>query len=131
MCALLVACFLSFFLALGWWINFGFGTRGKTGAWAPDLVAGEGVKQEATNAAFIPCLGEQLWGPGGEGNFPPKKNTLFPAFSQKSVKLLAVIGPGYSPGGKFQENSPILEQGGTRPLKNLCITPTPTCPLGQ
>lgn len=74
-------CFLSFFLAFGCWINFGFGTRGKTGAWAPDLVAGEEGKQEATNAAFSPCWGEQLWGPGGKGKFFCKKITLFSAFS--------------------------------------------------
>ena len=61
--------FLSFFLAFGCWINFGFRTRGKTGAWAPDLVAGEEGKQEATNAAFSPCWGEQLWEPGGKGKF--------------------------------------------------------------
>ena len=52
--------FLSFFLAFGCCINFGFGKRGKTGAWAPDIVAGEEGEQEATNAAFCPRLGEQL-----------------------------------------------------------------------
>ena len=70
-------CFLSFFLAFDCWINFGFGTRGKTGAWAPDLVAGEEGKQEATNAAFSPCWGEQLWGRGGKGKFFLYKNYSF------------------------------------------------------
>ena len=51
--------------------------RQKTGAWAPDLVAGEEGKQEATHAAFSPCWGVQLWGPGGKGNFFVKKITLF------------------------------------------------------
>ena len=55
--------------------------REKMGAWAPDIVAGEEGKQEATNAAFSPCWGEQLWGPGGKGKFFCKKITLFSAFS--------------------------------------------------
>ena len=53
-------CFWGFCLALDCWIDFVLGARGKTGAWAPDLVAGEEGKQEATNAAFSPCWGEQL-----------------------------------------------------------------------
>ena len=74
-------CFLSFFLAFGCWIHFDFGMRGKTGAWAPDIVAGEGGEQEATNAAFRPRRGEQLWGQWGKLNFICKKITLFSAFS--------------------------------------------------
>ena len=58
--------FLSSFLAFGCCISFGFGMRGKTGAWAPDIVAGEEGEQEATNAAFRPRWREQLWGHGGE-----------------------------------------------------------------
>ena len=59
--------------------------REKTGAWAPDIVAGEegsrGEGEEATNAAFSSCWGEQLWGQGGKGKFFCKEITLFPAFS--------------------------------------------------
>ena len=70
MCALRVACSVfEFFLAFGCCIIFAFGMRGKTGAWAPDIVAGEEGEQEATNAAFCPRLREQLWGPGGERKF--------------------------------------------------------------
>ena len=75
-------CFLSFFLAFDCWINFGFGTRGKTGAWAPDIVGGEEGKQEATNAAFSPCWGEQLWGPGGKGKLFVKKLHFFLHFRE-------------------------------------------------
>ena len=64
-------CFLSFFLAFGCCISFGFGMRGKTGAWAPATVAGEEGEQEATNAAFRPCWREQLWGQWGD-----RKNIL-------------------------------------------------------
>ena len=74
-------CFLSFFLAFGCCINFGFGERGKTGAWAPDIVAGGEGEQEATNAAFRPRWREQLWGPGGKGNFFCAKIYIFFAFS--------------------------------------------------
>ena len=61
--------FLSFFLAFGCCIIFGFGMREKTGAWAPDIVAGEEGEHEATNAAFRPRWGEQLWGQGREREF--------------------------------------------------------------
>ena len=72
-----VGLFFWLFLAFGCYIIFGFGMREKTGAWAPDLVAGEEGKQAATNAAFSPCWGEQLWGPGGKGKFLVKKLHFF------------------------------------------------------
>ena len=54
--------------------------QGKTGAWAPDIVAGEEGEQEATNAAFRPRWREQLWGQGGERKFFCTKITLFSVF---------------------------------------------------
>ena len=57
--------FLSFFLAFGCGIIFGFGMREKTGAWAPAADAGEEGEQGDTNAAFRHRWREQLWGQGG------------------------------------------------------------------
>lgn len=71
-------------------------------------------------------VGENNYGDeGGKGNFFCTKITVFSSFSGKSVKLFAVIGTGHLPCEKFQENSPIFEQEGTRPLKNLYLTPPP------
>jgi hypothetical protein len=76
-------CFLSFFLAFGCCIIFAFGMREKTGAWAPDIVAGEEGEQEVTNAAFRPRWREQLWGQeGGERIFLAKKLHFFLHFLQ-------------------------------------------------
>ena len=61
-CCMLCFCF---FLAFSCCIIFAFGMREKMGAWAPDIVAGEGGEQEVTNAAFRPCWREQLRGQGG------------------------------------------------------------------
>ena len=101
MCALRVAFFvLSFFWAFGCWINFAFGTRGKTGAWAPDIVAGEEGEQEATNAAFRPRWREQLWGPGGKGNFFVK-NYTFSCIFLKIREAVRSVWPGVLPRRKI------------------------------
>ena len=52
-----LACCMSrfvFLVFLAFWcdIIFGFGTRGETGLWDTDPVAGEGREQGATNVAF-------------------------------------------------------------------------------
>ena len=57
--------FFEFFLAFGCCTIFAFGMQSKKGAWAPDIVAGEGGEQEVTNAAFRPCWREQLRGQRG------------------------------------------------------------------
>ena len=74
--------FFEFFLAFGCCKFFAFGLREKTGAWAPDIVAGEEGEQEATNAAFRPRWREQLWGPGGKGNLFVKKLHFFLHFRE-------------------------------------------------
>ena len=116
--------FFEFFLAFGCCTIFAFGMRGKMGAWAPDIVAGGGGNKWPQMLHSVPVGGNNYGAQGERGSFFAQKITFFFSFSRKSVKLLAVIGPGYSPGEKCQENSPIFEQQGARPLNKLCITPT-------
>ena len=74
--------FLSFFLAFGCWINFGFGTRGKTGAWAPDIVAERTPNKRPQMLHSVPVGGNNYGDQGEKGILFVKKLHFFLHFRE-------------------------------------------------